>query len=236
MPIATRVNEADLAILFGISQPTVNRIFVSWMNFMYLRFGTINIWPNREEVDKSMPEDFKSKYPKTRVILDCTEIKCQMSSSLLLNSRLFTSYKNHTTLKGLTGIAPSEAITFISELYAGSVSDREIVERSGLLDLPFNEGDDVMADKSFTIEDLLLLGVSLNIPLFLGQSQQMPAEDVVKTQVIASLRIHVERAINKIKNFPIFDRITQLTSIPLVNQMWTVCSFLCNVQDPILSE
>ena len=40
----------------------------------------------------------------------------------------------------------------------------------------------------------------------------MPAEDVVKTQVIASLRIHVERAINKIKNFHIWDRITQLTS------------------------
>ena len=58
-------NEAHLAFLFGISQPTVSRIFVSWINFMYLRFGTINIWPNREEVDKSMPEDFKSKYPKT---------------------------------------------------------------------------------------------------------------------------------------------------------------------------
>ena len=61
---------------------------------MYLRFGTINIWPNREEGDKSMPEDFKSKYPKTRVILDCTETKCQIPSSLLLNSRLFSSYKN----------------------------------------------------------------------------------------------------------------------------------------------
>ena len=198
---------------------------------MYLRFGTINIWPNREEVDKTMP-----KYPKTRVILDCTEIKCQIPSSLLLNSRLFSSYKNHITLKGPFGIALSGAITFISELYAGSPSDREIVERSGILDLPFNESDDVMADKGFTIEDLLPLGVSLNIPPFLGQSQQMPAEDVVKTQVIASLRIHVERAINKIKNFHIWDRITQLTSIPLVNQMWTVCSFLCNVQDPILSE
>ena len=54
-----------------------------------------------------------------------------------------------------------------------------------------------MADKGFTIEDLLPLGVSLNIPPFLGQSQQIPAEDVVKTQVIASLRIYVERAINK---------------------------------------
>ena len=114
----------------------------------------------------------------------------------------------------------SGAITFISELYAGSISDREIVERSGILDLPFNEADDVMADKGFTIEDLLPLGV----------------KDVGKTQVIASLRIHGERAINKIKNFHIWDRITQLTSIPLVNQIWTVCSFLCNVQDPILSE
>ena len=55
-----------------------------------------------------------------------------------------------------------------------------------------------MADKGFTIEDLLLLGVFLNIPPFLGKSAQMPADQVVLTQEIASLRIHVERAINKI--------------------------------------
>ena len=48
-----------------------------------------------------------------------------------------------------------------------------------------------MADKGFTIEDLLPLGVCLNITPFLGQSLKMPAEDVVKTQVIVSLRIHV---------------------------------------------
>ena len=45
---------------------------------MHLRFGTINIWPTRDEIDKTMPEDFKAKYPTTRVILDCTELKCQM--------------------------------------------------------------------------------------------------------------------------------------------------------------
>ena len=53
-----------------------------------------------------------------------------------------------------------------------------------------------MADKGFTIEDLLPLGVVLNIPPFLGQAQQMPPEDEVRTQVIAALRIHVERAIS----------------------------------------
>ena len=35
----------------------------------------------------------------------------------------------------------------------------------------------------------------------------MAAEDVVKTQEIASLRIHVEPAFNKIKNFQIWDRV-----------------------------
>ena len=37
-----------------------------------------------------------------------------------------------------------------------------------------------MADKGFTITDLLPLGISLNLSPFLGGSSQMPAEDVVK--------------------------------------------------------
>ena len=66
----------------------------------------------------------------------------------------------HTTLKGLFGISPGGAITFISQLYTGSVSDREIVRRSGFLDLPFDDKGSVMADKGFTIQDLLPLGIS----------------------------------------------------------------------------
>ena len=70
-----------------------------------------------------------------------------MPSSPPLNSKLFSSYKNHVTLKGLVGIAPSETMTFIR----GSISDREIVERSGFLKLEFDKGDTVMADRGFTI-------------------------------------------------------------------------------------
>lgn len=136
----------------------------------------------------------------------------------------------HTTLKGLVGISPGGAITFISQLYTGSVSDREIVRRSGFLDLPFDDKDSVMADKGFTIQDLLPLGISLNLPPFLGGSSQMPAEDVVKTQEIPSLRIHIKHAINKIKNFHIWDKVVSLHPIPLANQMWAVCAFCCNAQ------
>ncbi len=119
-------HEDHLAHLFNVSNPTVSRIFITRVNFMYFKFGHINIWPSREVVDRTMPEAFKSKYKSKRVIIDCTEVKCQMPSSLQLNGELFSSYKNHTTLKGLVGISPGGAITFISQFYTGSVFDREV--------------------------------------------------------------------------------------------------------------
>ena len=65
------------------------------------------------------------------------------------------------------GIAPSGAITFISQLYTGSISDREIIIRSGFLSQKFENGDTVIADKGFQIVDILPLGVKLNILPFL---------------------------------------------------------------------
>ena len=118
-------------------------------------------------------------------------------------------------------MSPAGQITFISELYTGRISDREITKRSGFLDLPFDGNRSVIADKGFTIKDLFPVGVSLNIPPFLGSSAQMPA-DVVKTQEITSLRIHVERAIDKIKNVRICERresVIPLKLMDLANQM-----------------
>ena len=198
-------SERHLAHLYGVAQSTISRIFVPWINFMFLKFGQVCIWPSKSIVQETMPADFKEKFSSTRVIIDCTEVFIEMPSSLLLNSELFSSYKSHVTLKALVGIAPSGAITFISQLYTGSISDREIVLRSGLLSQSFDDGDSVMADKGFQIQDILPLGVSLNIPPFLGSNPQMSAEDVIRTQQIASLRIHVERAINKTKNFRIWN-------------------------------
>ena len=117
--------ELDLSHRFEVHVSTVNRICISWINFMYLKFGHLIIWPSRSAIDKVMPQSFKEKYPSTRVIIDSTEIKCQTLSSLVLHSETHSSYKSHTTFKGLIGISPSGHITFISQLSAGSISDRE---------------------------------------------------------------------------------------------------------------
>ena len=69
-----------------------------------------------------------------------------------------------------------------------------------------------MVDKGFTVEDLLPLGVSLNIPPFWGSKPwKISPQEVVETQSIASLRIHVEREIKNIKNFHILDSIVPFT-------------------------
>ena len=58
-----------------------------------------------------------------------------------------------------------------------------------------------MADRGFRIKDQLTrIGIKLNIPPFLEGRQQLPAEEVQQGSCIASLQIHVEQAIGKIKS------------------------------------
>jgi hypothetical protein len=197
--------EQDLAVRFNIHISSVSRKLITWCNFLYFVLGSIPIWPSRQQVDDNMPQCFKKVYPKTRVILDCTEIKTQAPSSLLLSSQFYSNYKSSHTVKALIGIAPNGAITFVSSLFTGCMSDVEIVNLSGILDL-IEKDDSVMADKGFTIEDLLeKKGATLNIPPFLRDSNslsgQFTMKEITQTQQIAAVRIHVERAIRKIKEF-----------------------------------
>jgi hypothetical protein len=62
-------------------------------------------------------------------------------------------------------------------------------------------GDTVMADRGFEIADMLQLGVGLNIPPFLGEPKKFSEQDEIKTRRIAKHRIHVERAIQRIRRF-----------------------------------
>ena len=123
-----------LSWLFKISILTVSRYLITWSNFIYFKIGSIPIWPTRKQVDQYMPESFKKAYPSTRCIIDCIELFCQRPSSLLAQSALYSHYKSHVTYKGLVRISPSGSITFISQLFDGSIPDKEIVSRSGFLD------------------------------------------------------------------------------------------------------
>ena len=58
-----------------------------------------------------------------------------------------------------------------------------------------------MADRGLDIADDLPNGVTLNIAAFLNGNDQPTLEEETSTRKIASARVHVERAISRIKNY-----------------------------------
>ena len=137
-------------------------------------------------IDAHMPAQFKEFYPSTRTIIDCTEIFTEVPSSMSVQSLTYSSYKHHSTFEGLTGICPTGAITFISQLYAGSIYDQALTHDCGLLEL-IEPGGSIMADKGFDIAyDELLRGENLNT--LLKDRQQLLKNNVILTCQIASLR------------------------------------------------
>ena len=227
--------EVDIVQRVGISSSHVSRIFISWIDFLHSRLRALPIWPTRDTVDKTMPKCFKETYPSTRVIIDATEIFIEMPSSLRTQSESYSSYKHHNTAKGLIGIAPSGSVTFVSDLYAGCCSDKAVTNNCGILDL-LEPGNSVMADKGFSIENDLPPYVQLNIPPFLREKGSLTIEEETQTRRIASVRVHVERAIRRIKTFRILKTVFPISMAADLNKIWVVCAYLTNLLPPLIAE
>lgn len=90
-----------------------------------------------------------------------------------------------------------------------------------------------MADKGFLIKRMLSeVGVALIIPP-LKKSTQLSKEDTQKTQAIARLRILVERAIRRVKEYHIWNGLVPLSMVGSVNQLWVICCLMSNYQGPL---
>ena len=124
--------EEDLAARFRISQSLVSQIIVTWTKFMYYRLKELDIFLDRQIIELHKPACFKNKYKGTTVIIDATEIYTEKPSNPEAQQLTFSTYKNTNTLKALVGITPSGGVCFISDLYGGCISDKEITSKSGI--------------------------------------------------------------------------------------------------------
>ena len=122
--------------------------------------------PSVEQVAGTLPHAFKDKFPSTYAIIDGSEIFLETPSDLHMQSSTWSQYKHHNTTKFLVVCTPNGAVSYMSPLYVGSISDVELTRVSGFLTKLENKpGISIMADRGFTIKDLLSkLGVELNIP------------------------------------------------------------------------
>ncbi|XP_054599835.2 uncharacterized protein [Nothobranchius furzeri] len=220
------LTQTDLAHRFRIYRSTVSRIVNTWASFLYTLLGAVNIWLDEDSVKAHLPDVFQG-YADTRVILDCTELRCQTPNSLLLQSEVFSNYKPHCTFRGLTGIAPHGAATFVSSLYQGATSDKEILKQSGIAAL-LNPSKAIMVGKGFLVEDCVPCNV--HIPTFLSQRAQLSRPEIRKTRSIVRLRVHVERVIRRVKEHKLFSTVIPFSITGDINQLFAVACLLVNYE------
>lgn len=170
--LRTGISNEFLTVLFNVSDSSVSRYFNFVAFVMYSKFKVLNIWPSKDQVQKNMSQKILGYYYDRRVIVDCLEIKIQQSDNPDKQQLTFSYYKNANTAKAIVGLCPSGEISFISDLFCGSISNKEIFKKCDLLQ-NLAKGYLIMADKGFKIEDQLkAIGCQLNTPCFLQNKIQ----------------------------------------------------------------
>ena len=132
------------------------------------------------------------------------------------------------------GCTTAGTVSFISPGQGGMASDRKLVKDSGILD-KFECNDTCMADRGFSIQDLLLSrDVKLVILSFTKGRTQFVKDKVEKTPNIARARIHIERVIGRIRDFRILSNRIPLNIVDQLNDIFSIAGALVNLTSPLV--
>lgn len=107
-------------------------------------------------------------------------------------------------MKYLIACSPDGFVTFIASGYGGRISDTLLFEESKLIDI-LPDGCGVLADRGFKHIQSVLNKKKCKLlrPPSVTTTSKSTKAEVLKTKSIASLRIHIERVIRRVREFRI---------------------------------
>ncbi|XP_061724497.1 uncharacterized protein LOC133530562 isoform X1 [Cydia pomonella] len=224
---------------FQMARSTIRLVFEKNVVVLSTYFQNCIYLPPLSEKKKKLPLAFKIRYSNVQCIIDCFEIQIEKPSDPEKQAQTWSQYKSCNTMKYLIGCTPAGYISFISQGYGGRTSDKAITENSGFVDvLPLNAV--IMADRGFKeIESLLITknGKLLRPPSVFA-NQKMTKKDVIKTKVIASLRVHVERVIRRLREFHMLKphSVVNNKHLKYLDDLVIIACGLSNLQNPIIKD
>lgn len=240
----------DLGYRFQVNGDTASRTFHRCIYILHKKFKNSKMvhWPEeRKSLIFDTPSYFRSVYKESvTIIIDCFEILIEEPSMLRAAAQVFSYYKNHPTIKVLIGISMSGVIIFISKPFGGRTSDKEATIKSGLLEY-LQEGDVVLADKGFLIRDEVnAKNAHLKMPCFVKKGSQLHPTEIENSRKNSSLRIHVERVINILRQkFTICWDIARISALSKQNELFNgdlydmiifVCSCIVNICPSVVTS
>ncbi|XP_074656816.1 uncharacterized protein LOC141910027 [Tubulanus polymorphus] len=225
----------DLSHRFNVSISAVSSIFSTWIRLMRLELSCIIIWPSKNQTKALLPAAFVQFYPHTRCIVDCTEISIETPTALDLQAATWSDYKHSNTIQFLIAITPNGLISYVSPCYGGRASDKYIFTDCGILDF-IEPHDEIMADRGFKVQEILMSRhATLAIPPSVYHNAQMTNDSVKTTSRIANVRIYVEQAIGRMKNFRILKNTLEVKTVPLMDDVVIVCAAISNLKRALCS-
>ena len=115
MKLCLNLGDQDLAYRFGVNQSTIARHVKKWIDILYIRLGPLVKWPDRGELVRTQPMEFRKSFGKCVVIIDCFKVFMERPTNLKARAQTWSNYKHYNTAKFLIGLAPQGVITFISK-------------------------------------------------------------------------------------------------------------------------
>ncbi len=127
-------------------------------------------------------------------------------------------------------------ISFLSRAFGGRITDTELTNRSGFLKY-LEPGDQVLADKGFPRieQDVNAVGGFLVMPPLKRKGRQFFSDENKKCYEIASVRVDVERAIQRMKVFEILHFVRHHL-LEHIDKILIVIAAMCNCRNDLIKQ
>ena len=130
----------------------------------------------------------------------------------------------------------SGSLSYISPSFGGSASDRFITKQCHIAE-KISPGIIALVDRGFNVQDLFLSRqVKVVFPPFKCKKAQFSKEQVFKSKDIAKARIHIERAIGRMREFDLLKNELPLSLLDLADDIWTIAGAISNIQPPLIKD
>ncbi|KAL4709530.1 hypothetical protein ACJJTC_007261 [Scirpophaga incertulas] len=228
---------SELEDNFGLSLSYASKLFLKNIPIIASVLRPFIVSLDKYSIKKTLPIPFRYKYYNVSCIIDCLEIDIQKPSNALFQAQTWSDYKKNNTVKFLISCTPNGLINYISPGFGGRASDVTIVQNCNFLDT-LEPGNFVLADRGFKhVESILdAKGIKLLRPPSVASGSKLSKSQVRETKIIASLRIHIERVIRRVREFHMLKQHSVINKhfLRILNDVIVIACALINLQDSLI--
>ena len=224
---------------FGTSTSQACKVFHNCIRKITPKLQQLILQPDELKVQQNLPIPFRAHCSNVYMLADAFEIEIQKPSNPVHQALTWSEYKKCNTLKYLIACTPDGLVIFVSKGFGGRVSDLVLFEESGIMDI-LPEYAVIMADRGFkNIESILQKKhCSLIRPPSVSEATTPSKEEALETKRVASLRIHVERVIGRIRVYQMLrpHACLNLRYLNIIDDVIQIVCGLINLQSPIIKK